>query len=80
MTESLQSTKSWEELGLDGALIYVLKKNKYNKPSKTQEKFLAELSKDKNASGMCEAPIGTGKTLAYIIAAVQKINRDKKAT
>ena len=80
MTESLQSTKSWEELGLDGALIDVLKKNKYNKPSKTQEKFLAELSKDKNASGMCEAPTGTGKTLAYIIAAVQKINRDKKAT
>ena len=29
---------------------------------------------------MCEAPTGTGKTLAYIIAAVQKIKPEKKTT
>lgn len=83
MTESnnsLQSTKKWEEFGIDQKLIDVLKREHYDTPSKTQEKFLTELSKDPNISGMCEAPTGTGKTLAYIIAAVQKIKQEKKAT
>ena len=29
---------------------------------------------------MCEAPTGTGKTLAYIIAAIQRIKSEKKTT
>ena len=78
--DNVASTKTWEDLCVGPKLINILKSNKYETPSKTQARFLSELKKDPKNSGMCEAPTGTGKTLAYLIAAVQNVKVDKKVT
>ena len=36
--------------------------------------LLKELKESGKKSGMCEAPTGTGKTLAYLISAIRRVD------
>ncbi|CAL5976198.1 ATP-dependent_RNA helicase [Hexamita inflata] len=77
MTSSAQkllSTSTWKELGIDEQLVNALVANKFMNPSQTQEMLLKELKESGKKSGMCEAPTGTGKTLAYLISAIRRVD------
>lgn len=62
-------TPDWAELGLDDALIKVLLANQLNKPTKVQQQALPVALDGRDL--LLSAPTGTGKTLAFLLPALQ---------
>ncbi|CAL5982039.1 ATP-dependent_RNA helicase [Hexamita inflata] len=69
----MKQQTSWSELGLQNNIVTALQSNKYQNPTDVQSLLLSKI-RDSSASIICEAPDGAGKTIASIIAAIQKID------
>ena len=63
---------TFADLGITEALCEVLAKQGLNKPTEIQEKTIGKVLAGQNLVG--QAPTGTGKTLAYLLPALQQID------
>ena len=63
---------TFADLGITEALCEVLAKQGFNKPTEIQEKTIGKVLAGQNLVG--QAPTGTGKTLAYLLPALQQID------
>ena len=61
----------WEELELDDRLIGVLKAADLNKPAKVQQLSIPQALDGRDL--LVSAPTGTGKTLAFLLPALQHL-------
>ncbi|TYZ20919.1 DEAD/DEAH box helicase [Selenomonas ruminis] len=63
---------TFADLGITESLCEVLAKQGLNKPTEIQEKTIGKVLAGQNLVG--QAPTGTGKTLAYLLPALQQID------
>ncbi|SDG88610.1 Superfamily II DNA and RNA helicase [Selenomonas sp. WCT3] len=63
---------TFADLGITEALCEALTKQGLNKPTEIQEKTIGKVLAGQNLVG--QAPTGTGKTLAYLLPAMQQID------
>jgi len=68
-----QIMKSFAELGLKKKVVEVLSKTKYKEPLEVQEKFIPIALKGKNL--ILTSKTGSGKTIAYLLGFLGKINK-----
>ena len=66
---------NFKEIGIKKELSDILLKERIDTPTPIQEESIPEILEGKDIIG--EAQTGTGKTLAFLLPIVQKINRDK---
>lgn len=66
---------NFKEIGIKKELSDILSKERIDTPTPIQEESIPEILEGKDIIG--EAQTGTGKTLAFLLPIVQKINRDK---
>ena len=64
------------DLGISEALIEVLKKQHIETPMKVQAAVIPKIMGGGNL--VVQAPTGTGKTLAYLLPVLQKIDKDSR--
>ncbi|MFC5469525.1 DEAD/DEAH box helicase [Cohnella suwonensis] len=69
---------AFQELGLNEILAAKLAASGINEPSEVQRQALPELLSGKD--GVIVSPTGTGKTLAYLLPALQRIDGARKET
>lgn len=68
----LYSIKSFEELGLDEALLKGVYAMKFIRPSKVQERALPLLLSDPPANMVAQSQSGTGKTAAFVLTMLRR--------
>ncbi|RUO75289.1 ATP-dependent RNA helicase SrmB [Idiomarina seosinensis] len=61
----------WQQLELDDSLIFTLKEQQLNKPAKVQQQAIPVALDGKDL--LLSAPTGTGKTLAFLLPALQHL-------
>ncbi|MDV6315677.1 ATP-dependent RNA helicase SrmB [Idiomarina sp. HP20-50] len=64
-------TPDWEEFDLDDRLIAVLREAELNKPAKVQQQSIPAALDGRDL--LISAPTGTGKTLAFLLPALQHL-------
>src|SRR5690554_7280936 len=64
-------TPDWEELELDDELIDVLRAADINKPAKVQQAVIPAALRGQDL--LVSSPTGTGKTLAFLLPALQHL-------
>ncbi len=64
-------TPDWEEFDLDDRLIAVLRDEQLNKPAKVQQQSIPAALDGRDL--LVSAPTGTGKTLAFLLPALQHL-------
>lgn len=69
---------SFDQLGLDEVLVKALKQEGIIEPTAIQEKTIPLIAEGKDVVGQSET--GTGKTLAFLLPLIQKIDLQKKET
>ena len=69
--EEVEIINTFQDFGLDGALISSLLKKGYSTPTPIQDKIIPPIMEGKDVVGL--ANTGTGKTAAFLIPLVQKI-------
>ena len=74
----LYSVKSFEELGLRKELLEGVHKVGYLKPSKIQEFAIPNIVKNADSHFIGQAQAGTGKTAAFALSALARIDVDAK--
>ncbi|KAG0027587.1 RNA helicase required for poly(A+) mRNA export [Podila clonocystis] len=75
----LYSVKSFEDLGLHEDLLKGLYNMKFAKPSKIQERALPLLLQNPPRNMIAQSQSGTGKTAAFALTILSRINYDLKA-
>lgn len=75
----LYSVKSFDELGLETALLKGLYAMNFNKPSKIQEKALPLLLSDPPANMIGQSQSGTGKTAAFSLTMLSRVDESVHA-
>ncbi|MBM7570622.1 ATP-dependent RNA helicase DeaD [Aquibacillus albus] len=68
---------TFSSLGMEERLVNVLKNNGINEPTPIQEKAIPSVLQKKDV--IAQAQTGTGKTLAFLLPILSKINPDKQA-
>ncbi|VEU20082.1 DEKNAAC100150 [Brettanomyces naardenensis] len=76
----LYSVKSFEDLGLSEELLKGLYAMKFSKPSKIQEKALPLLLANPPKNLIAQSQSGTGKTAAFALAMLSRVNIDDPST
>lgn len=76
----LHSARTFEELGLKEELIRIINSKNYNRPSAIQEIALPVLINRVNTHFVGQSQAGTGKTAAFGLAILQKVDVNKKCT
>lgn len=66
---------NFKDLGISSDLVNVLNKNGINEPTQIQEKSIPELLKGRDV--IAQAQTGTGKTLAFLLPMMEKIDVSK---
>ncbi|CCC70948.1 hypothetical protein NCAS_0G00610 [Naumovozyma castellii] len=74
----LFSVKSFDDLGLDPALLKGVYAMKFQKPSKIQEKALPLLLHNPPRNMIAQSQSGTGKTAAFSLAMLSRVNVDEE--
>lgn len=72
----IYSIKTFEELNLSEELRKGLYELGYQKPSKIQENVLPLLLADPPANLIAQSQSGTGKTAAFLLASLQRVNTE----
>ncbi|KAG0001990.1 RNA helicase required for poly(A+) mRNA export [Entomortierella chlamydospora] len=75
----LYSAKSFEDLGLHEDLLKGIYNMKFAKPSKIQERALPLLLQNPPRNMIAQSQSGTGKTAAFALTILSRINYDLKA-
>lgn len=75
----LYSAKSFEQLGLDEALLKGLYAMKFVKPSKVQERALPLLLSNPPQNMIAQSQSGTGKTAAFSLTMLSRVDPDVNA-
>lgn len=75
----LYSAKSFDELGLDESLLKGIYAMRFKKPSKVQERALPLLLSDPPCNLIAQSQSGTGKTAAFTLAMLSRIDPDMQA-
>lgn len=70
--------KNFRDLSLKAEVIDALEKMKITEPTMIQEKTIPLVLEGKNL--ICQSETGTGKTLAYLLPIIEKIDENKKET
>ncbi|KAI4523666.1 DEAD-domain-containing protein [Schizophyllum commune Loenen D] len=76
----LYSVKNFEELGLHQSLRDGLMAMGFNRPSKIQERALPMLLRDPPTNFIGQSQSGTGKTAAFVLTMLSRINPDLQST
>ncbi|GKU75809.1 DEAD/DEAH box helicase [Paenibacillus sp. L3-i20] len=71
------SGKTWSEIGINDALCQELEKNGILHPTEVQAETIPVLLSGADVSARSQT--GTGKTLAFLLPLLQKLNRDSSA-
>ncbi len=74
LKDPLYSVKSFEELGLDEAILKGIYQMRFTKPSKIQEKALPLLLANPPANMIGQSQSGTGKTAAFVLNILSRID------
>lgn len=69
-----QAADDFEHLGLNAALLSDLYMAEFDKPSQIQLRAIPAILKNPPRSLIAQSPNGTGKTLAYILGVLQRID------
>ncbi|AFH48849.1 Superfamily II DNA/RNA helicase [Ignavibacterium album JCM 16511] len=72
--------KTFEELGLEHSIVTAIKELGFENPMTVQEKVIPVLLEDKENDVIALAQTGTGKTAAYGLPIIQKVNTKKSYT
>ncbi|KAG7009991.1 ATP-dependent RNA helicase DBP5 [Physcia stellaris] len=75
----LYSIKSFDELGLDPALLKGISQMRFHKPSKIQEKALPLLMKNPPSNMIGQSQSGTGKTAAFALNILSRVDFNGKS-
>ncbi|KAI9678040.1 MAG: RNA helicase required for poly(A+) mRNA export [Caeruleum heppii] len=76
----LYSVKSFEELGLSPEILKGIYLMNFSKPSKIQEKALPLLLKNPPANMIGQSQSGTGKTAAFVLTMLSRLDHTRKTT
>lgn len=74
----LHSVKSFEQLHLRPELLKGVYQMGFNNPSKIQEQVLPALLADPPTNMIAQSQSGTGKSAAFILAMLSRVNVDEK--
>jgi len=77
--EYLLSDKKWPELIKDPKMVEVLMNQGYSRPSKIQRITVPLLTNKKDLLLVAQAKNGSGKTLAFLIPAILRVNAEQKS-
>lgn len=77
--DPLYSIKSFEQLGLDNAIVQGIYQMRFIKPSKIQEKALPLLLKNPPTNFIGQSQSGTGKTAAFVLNLLSRIDLNVKS-
>ena len=75
--EDIRLYNRFEDMGLDGGLLRSIYANGFERPSDIQKKAIVPIISGRNL--ISQAQSGTGKTGAFLIGSLQKIDREIKA-
>lgn len=78
-SELIDRNVTWKSINVRDDIIDVLFKEKCESPSLTQVQALGKIFSSAEKSGIIEAPTGTGKTIAFIITILQRIDPKVKS-
>ncbi|KAG8526856.1 uncharacterized protein KY384_008285 [Bacidia gigantensis] len=76
--DPLYSAKSFEELGLNENILKGIYQMRFTKPSKIQERALPLLLKDPPTNMIGQSQSGTGKTAAFVLNILSRIDISQK--
>ncbi|CAK7564882.1 MAG: RNA helicase required for poly(A+) mRNA export [Sporothrix epigloea] len=76
----LSTVSSFEELGLKKSIVEGLLALNFKKPSKIQERALPLLLADPPCSMIAQSQSGTGKTAAFVVTALSRVDFSRKTT
>ncbi|TNJ28869.1 Helicase [Giardia muris] len=71
----LDPSTTWKDLGVSTHIVEALDSCGFPTPSSTQTSALKHILQKPYPSGLFEAPTGTGKTLAFLTAAMERVNK-----
>ncbi|TGO16638.1 hypothetical protein BPAE_0484g00030 [Botrytis paeoniae] len=79
-TSPLYSVETFEQLGIDASILKGLYAMNFKKPSKIQEKALPLLLHNPPANMIAQSQSGTGKTAAFVITILSRLDFSKPTT
>lgn len=75
MTHTMKNSSSFNDLGIDPRLLFVLENNKFISPTPIQKQSIPQILEKKDIVGVAQT--GTGKTLAFALPTIQLLKNNK---